>query len=55
MQILLYNFGMSDNMSTERSDVPISPSVQAMMSWGKPVESPGAAEQLKAAKEFPKP
>ena len=44
---------MPDYMSPEKSQVPISSSVQAMASWGKSAELPGAADQLKAAQEFP--
>ena len=57
---------MPDNMTPERPGVPISPSVKAVMNLGieearnfpRPtavVEFPGAAEQRKAAEEFPQP
>ncbi|MCX6703966.1 MAG: hypothetical protein NTZ07_00790 [Candidatus Woesebacteria bacterium] len=57
---------MPDNMSPENPQVPISPSVKTIMNIGaeeasnfpRPsavVEFPGAAEQRKAAEEFPQP
>ena len=62
---MCYNFSMPDNMTPE-SRTPVSSSIQSMRNLGleearnfpQPTsisEAPGAAGQLKAAQEFPKP